>query len=220
MKNILYILLAFSIIITACKKEEEEENMNPNPTVTNGCMDTIATNYNYNATIDDGSCTFGIVGGAWITDSEVLEMHATASMGSFILLDTLFTETETNPDSMEHAIQKFLQNGDVKFWDNNNNLIDSGTWVQSGTTVTITTDTVIIGEILSVNKTNLVHEVTGNQNFSENGVDYNIDFTFTGNHTRNENGFTTNNTNQRIGNTNHTRFLKPKMNNLFKNLKK
>ena len=55
-------------------------------------------------------------------------------------------------------------------WDNNNNLVDIGTWVQSGTTVTITTDTVIVGEIISVTKTNLVHTVEGTDNFTEDGA--------------------------------------------------
>ena len=197
MKEIIYTLLAVSIIFTACKKEEE--NNSPPPPGTGGCMDTIATNYNSNATSDDSSCTYGIVGGAWITDSEVIDIHAVVSAGGMVFMDTSWTETESNPDSMEQAVQKFWENGDVKFWDNNNNLVDSGTWVQSGATVTITTDTVIVGEVLSVTKTNLEHKVIGNETFTESGADYNIDYIFTGYHTRDENGFTTNNINQRKG---------------------
>ena len=115
---------------------------------------------------------------------------------------------------MEQAVQKFWDNGEVKFWDNNNNLVDSGTWVQSGTTVTVTTDTVIVGEILSVTKTNLVHEVIGNETFNDGGLDYDIDYVFTGYHTRDENGFTTNNTNQRKSNI--TWFNKTKLMNSIK----
>jgi hypothetical protein len=195
MKKLLYTLLAVSIIFAACKKEEEP------PTVLSGCTDAIATNYDATATSDDGSCTFGIEGGAWITDTEEMTMHAIVSMGGMVFMDTTITEIETNQDSMETVIQKFFNNGVFNAWDNNNNLVDNGTWVQSGTTVTVTTDTVIVGEIISVTKTNLVHTVEGNETFTEDGFDYDIDFTFTAYHTRDENGFTTNNINQRKGNT-------------------
>ena len=199
MKKMFYALLAVSIVFTACKEEDDDITA---PTVLSGCTDAIATNYDATATSDDGSCIFGIVGGAWITDVEEANIHAIVTMGGVVFMDSTWTVTETNPDSMENGVlQKFWSNGEVKFWDNNNNLVDSGTWVQSGTTVTITTDTVTVGEILSVTKTNLVHEVIGNETFTENGVDYDIDYTFKGYHTRDPNGFTSNNTDQRKGNT-------------------
>ena len=192
-------MLAVSIFFSACKKEEEDSIAAP--TVLSGCTDAIATNYDATATSDDGSCTFGIVGGAWITNSEVVDMHVIVSMGGMVVMDTSLTETETNPDSMDVVKSKFWDNGDYKGWDSNNNLVDSGTWVQSGTTVTVTTDTTIVGEIISVTKTNLVHTVEGNETFTEGGLDYDIDFVFTASHTRDENGFTTNSTNQRKENT-------------------
>jgi hypothetical protein len=205
MKKMFYVLLAVSIVFSACKKEEEDTIAAT--TVLSGCTDAIATNYDATATSDDGSCTFGIVGGAWITDTEEMTMHAIVSMGGMVFMDTTLTEIETNQDSMETVIQKFWGNGDFNAWDNNNNLVDNGTWVQSGANVTVTTDTVIVGEIISVTKTNLVHTVEGNETFTEDGADYDIDFTFTAYHTRNENGFNTNNTNQRKGNTSFKRKL-------------
>ena len=200
-----YVLLAVSIVFSACKKEEEDTIAAT--TVLSGCTDAIATNYDATATSDDGSCTFGIVGGAWITDTEEMTMHAIVSMGGMVFMDTTLTEIETNQDSMETVIQKFWGNGDFNAWDNNNNLVDNGTWVQSGANVTVTTYTVIVGEIISVTKTNLVHTVEGNETFTEDGADYDIDFTFAAYHTRNENGFNTNNTNQRKGNTSFKRKL-------------
>jgi len=194
-----YVLLAVSIVFSACKKEEEDTIAAT--TVLSGCTDAIATNYDATATSDDGSCTFGIVGGAWITDTEEMTMHAIVSMGGMVFMDTTLTEIETNQDSMETVIQKFFNNGVFNAWDINNNLVDNGTWVQSGTTVTVTTDTAIVGEIISVTKTNLVHTVEGNETFTEDGADYDIDYVFTAYHTRDENGFTTNNINQRKGNT-------------------
>ena len=194
-----YVLLAVSIVFSACKKEEEDTIAAT--TVLSGCTDAIATNYDATAISDDGSCTFGIVGGAWITDTEEMTMHAIVSMGGMVFMDTTLTEIETNQDSMETVIQKFFNNGVFNAWDINNNLVDNGTWVQSGTTVTVTTDTAIVGEIISVTKTNLVHTVEGNETFTEDGADYDIDYVFTAYHTRDENGFTTNNINQRKGNT-------------------
>ena len=51
MKN-LALLFSIIIIIFACKKEEET------PVVINGCTNPDATNYNANATNDDGSCEY------------------------------------------------------------------------------------------------------------------------------------------------------------------
>ena len=45
MKKLIYLFLAVSLVFTACKKEE-------------GCTDSIATNYNPDAEIDDGSCEY------------------------------------------------------------------------------------------------------------------------------------------------------------------
>ena len=195
MKKMFYILLTASIIFSSCQDDDDITALSVN----SGCNDPIATNYNSSATNNSG-CVYGIVGGAWITDSEEITMHAVVSMGGMVVMDTTITEIENNPDSMERASSKFWSNGEWDAWDSNNNLLDSGTWVQSGTTVTITTDTVVIGEIISVNQTNLVHEVEGNESFTEDGFDYDINYTFKGYHTRDPNGFTSNNTNQRKGN--------------------
>ena len=40
-----------------------------------------------------------------------------------------------------------------------------------------------------------------NETFTEDSANYDVNYTFTGSHTRDPNGFTSNNTNQRKGNT-------------------
>ena len=113
-----------------------------------------------------------------------------------------------------------MDNGIFNAWDNNNNLVDNGTWVQSGTNVTVTTDTIIIGEIISVTKTNLVHKVVGSQIINDMGINFDIDFIFTADHTRNENGFTTNIVSKREGENQSSIISKKNIKNIIKNIKK
>jgi hypothetical protein len=67
MRKILYFFLTVSLIFSSCKKEEEDNT----PTVVEGCTDSEATNYNANATSNDGSCMYNITG-VWETTSAVL----------------------------------------------------------------------------------------------------------------------------------------------------
>ena len=67
MKKILYLFLTVSLIFSSCKKEEEDNT----PTAVQGCTDSDATNYNSNATSDDGTCMYNIVG-VWETTSAIL----------------------------------------------------------------------------------------------------------------------------------------------------
>lgn len=61
MKKIIILLLLSAAAITSCKKE--------------GCIDQAATNYNVEADVDDGSCTYPpdprapYLGNYWVTDS-------------------------------------------------------------------------------------------------------------------------------------------------------
>ena len=63
------------------------------------------------------------------------------------------------------------------------------------------TKSTMLSITLNLLKVNLVHTVEGNETFIEDGADYDIDYVFTAYHTRDENGFTTNNIYQRKGNT-------------------
>ena len=60
MKRIL-LILTLTTLIFACKKEDDEPITNTTSEV-GGCMDSLAVNYNPEATIDDSSCLFPIYG--------------------------------------------------------------------------------------------------------------------------------------------------------------
>ena len=66
MKKIFYTFLAASIMFVSCKKEEESSINIPNSV--EGCTNSTATNYNINATSDDGSCIYDITG-IWETQT-------------------------------------------------------------------------------------------------------------------------------------------------------
>ena len=62
MKKIL-LVLTLTALIFACKKEDDKPNTNTTTTnIVEGCMDSLATNYNPEATIDDGSCLLPVYG--------------------------------------------------------------------------------------------------------------------------------------------------------------
>ena len=213
MKKLLYTFLAVSIIFSSCKKEDEVVT----PTVVNGCTDAIATNYNALATNDDGTCTFGLVGGAWITTSEVEEGHMMITMGGITLMDS--TWTETNTDSLEPSKIKFNSN---LTWEATelDGSINGGVWLQDGDEVTVTEDSagvqMEIGTftIASVNKTDLVLSFTFNETEEEDGMIMTYEVNIIINFTRDLNGLTSNTTTQRKSNT--TWFNKTKLLNSMK----
>jgi len=139
MKKLIYTLIAVSIVFAGCKKEDEvvlptvisgctdvlAQNYNSDATVDNGfctyttgisgCMDTIATNYDATATTDDGSCTYGLTGGIWSAINVIIDSTITVTVGG--ILDPTQSgsgsETLTAEDSESPTSIEFLSNDTV-----------------------------------------------------------------------------------------------------------
>tara|TARA_B100000795_G_scaffold220313_1_gene174764 strand:+ start:259 stop:906 length:648 start_codon:yes stop_codon:yes gene_type:complete len=198
MKKVLYLFLTVSIIFSSCKKEEEIIE----PTVINGCMNAIASNYDATANTDDGSCIFGIVGGAWNATSELEEGSILVTYMGANIMDSTWSETRT--DSLGLARLEF--NSNLTFESTElDGLITSGDWLQNNDQLTLTEDSAGIElelgtlTIVSVNETNLAMSMSFSETEEQNGYvsSYQINVTF--NFARDLSGFTTNTTNQRKG---------------------
>ena len=191
-----YSLLTVSIIFFAC---QNNSNITTPTSGTSGCNDTIAINYNPNDTINSG-CVYGLIGGAWTKDYEQYDIHMVVTSSGILLEDTSWTQMITHPDSMVAYKGKFWDNGIFESWDSDNNMVDSGIWLQMGNTLTIITDTVEVRDIISITQTNGILEANQTDSWSDNGEDYVVEIDATMLITRDPNGFITNNTNQRKGN--------------------
>ena len=82
MKKIL-LVLTLTALIFACKKEDNKPNTNTNNNTTvEGCMDTLALNYNPEANENDGSCEYNVVEGCMDTIALNYNSYATVDDGS------------------------------------------------------------------------------------------------------------------------------------------
>ena len=165
MKKILY-LLVLSFVFTSCSKEQ-------------GCIDSMASNYNADAEEDDGSFLFSIEGGEWTTQSIESNGTMTVSMMGIPLLDSIISSIETNPDSLEPYMLKFEDNSNYTEYDQSNVAVEFGTWSLSSDQLTINdSDTTLILTVVSVNKSDAILSMLIDESGSENGVDYTFNVTF------------------------------------------
>jgi len=78
MKKIL-LVLTLTALVFACKKEDDKPIKT---TIIEGCMDTLALNYNPEATENDGSCEYNVVEGCMDTIALNYNSYATVDDGS------------------------------------------------------------------------------------------------------------------------------------------
>ena len=167
MKKIFYLLLVVLFVFTACKKEE-------------GCMDTMATNYNADAEEDDGSCLFSVAGGTWTTQSISYNGTMTVSMMGFPILDSIISYTETNADSLDPYKLKFDEDNTYTEYNQSNSIVEGGAWALAGDQLTvISPDTTLILTVNSVNKLDASLNIVFVESSSEDGIEFSIDLTQT-----------------------------------------
>jgi hypothetical protein len=194
-----------------------------------GCMDSTATNYNPLATVDDGSCVYGIVG-IWtatnvVGDSSFIVSYMGVTVDSLSSSGTITATPEMagSPTSLE-----FLSSGTAYAEFLYDNEIDTVTYSTSGNTLTITdSDGGSFDIDYTVSQSDLALVDGGSQDtsvivdFGTGPMTLDISYSYSNslNFTRNTNGIVNNNVSQRLGNTNHSWFTKPKLNDILKTIK-
>ena len=149
MKKVLYVLSIVSIIFAACKKEDED-----------GCMDSTATNYNEIATVDDGSCIYGIVGVWTPTSVSGTQSMSVTVMGQIVdSFDTTFTMTP----------EEIGMDGDVEFTTDGNmyNDGDTNSYTYSGNVLTVIDDEGTETQTCTVTSTSLTVIFSETETYTE-----------------------------------------------------
>lgn len=228
MKKILYTLLAVTFVFSACKKEDEVVT----PTVISGCTDAIATNYNSSATNDDGSCTYSVVG-VWTPTSVTQDSSLTTIIDGEIVTD-LMGEIMTYSGSVTMTPEEADLTGTLEFTDNGQAIFsgegDTSTYIYSNNIITIIDEDGESNELTcTFIGTNIALTMSESMDTSWTDPDLimlgypegNISISAVSALTINCSKSTAVNTNvsQRVGETNHSWFVKPKFDNILKNIK-
>lgn len=226
MKKALYALLLVSIIFAACKKEDEVVA----PVLVNGCTDTAATNYNSNATNDDSSCIYSIVG-VWTPTSVDKDSSLSTTIAGEVVYELdgevmTFSGSETMTPAEADII------GNIEFASNGKMFLDDDTmdytYSNSLLTVIDSDTTMLLPCLVTSTSLSLTIEMSMDTAFNEPSLimlgfangDITISSYFGQTIHCSRSSVVNTNVSQRIENTNHSWFVKPKFNNIMKILNK
>ena len=228
------------VVVNGCT-DASANNFNANATnddgscIYSGCSDSTATNYNPLATIDDGSCILGIVG-VWTPTSVDKDSSMTTTIAGEIVYEFDFgdgleiltysgSQTMTPEEADMEGTMEFTADGyaifageDTSLYTYSNDMliiIDEDEEMELACTFTETDLTLILEESMDTAFTEPMLVMLG---FANGDVTVSASQRMTINCSRNTAVNT--NVNQRIGNTNHNWFVKPKFNNIIKSIKK
>ena len=217
MKKLLYTFLAVSIMFAACKKEDDT------PIAVNGCMDETATNYNSLASNDDGSCTYGIVG-IWTPTSVILDSSMTTTINGEIVYE-LGGQVMTYAGSETMTPEEADFEGNIEFTDDGLAITDdTSSYTYSNNILTIDSagqEILVFNCLLTSTELLLTNESSFDTAWNELGIGAITISSYramTINCSRSK--IINANVNQRVGNTNSYWFVKPKINNIIKNINK
>jgi hypothetical protein len=189
MRNSLYIFLTISIIFAACKKEEEVNNPPASPSIV----------------------------GVWTPTSVVSDSSVTVTMGG-IVIDSLSGSGSITMNPNEAGIE-----GNLEFTNNGEMFVDGDTldYVYSNNTLTLTDDDSTFSIPCSVSQMELSLQLF-QMSMDTSWVDIlpiSISVTFSQTIYCSRNTIIDTDVSQRIGYTTNSWFVKPQLNNIFKNFK-
>ena len=158
--NFFSLVLTSALLLSSCSKETE------------GCTDPIASNYDSEASIDNGTCIYDVVG-SWTSTYQENSVQATASIGGFPILDTSYFEI-THPDSLNPTGIDFQSTGVcISYYTDEPS--DTGTWLKTNNDLTINiADTTLAFILVSVNNNSLELSSSYSEVSSDFGMDISI----------------------------------------------
>jgi|TARA_B100000959_G_C14728408_1_gene519898 hypothetical protein len=163
---------------------------------------------------DDTTPAVTSIVGIWNATKTTEDVSFSVSMGGVILEDTSYVAVST--DSLEPSSLEFLSNGTLYVY--NNEDADTATYVRNGNSLTITdVDTTFTLDINKLDANNLILIMDWETAYVDYGLDVVEDVTITMEFARSTIIYPT--VNQRLENTNHSWFVKPRIENILKSIK-
>ena len=163
---------------------------------------------------DDTTIPTASIVGTWNATKTTEDVSFSVSMGGVVLEDTSYVAVST--DSLEPSSLEFLSSGTVYVYEDGDS--DTNTYVKNGSTLTITeNDSSFTLDINKLNANNLILIMGWDTAYTTQGVDVVEDVTITLEFARST--IIDPAISQKLGNTNHSWFAKPRIDNILKSIK-